>query len=143
MTDLAKTLAELSAKATQGACEVLAPDTERDFGVPLVATNYPGTYGPTNGMVLWAMMQPTEIDSRDTARAEANAAFTAALWNAYRTGKLIALPDDAVGRVTDAIETETVERQGRGIYLVTGHGDSTAFATAALAALTKGADHAG
>ena len=34
--DLAKTPDELSAKATHGACEVLAPDTEHDFGVPLV-----------------------------------------------------------------------------------------------------------
>lgn len=87
--DLAKTMEGLSAAATQGACEVLAPDTEHDFGVPIVATDYPGTYGPTNGLVLWATMLPTEIDAKDTTRAQANAAFIAALWNLYRTGQLI------------------------------------------------------
>lgn len=114
--DLAKTLEGLSAAATQGACEVLAPDTEHDFGVPIVATDYPGTYGPTNGLVLWATMQPTEIDTKDATRAQANAAFTAALWNAYRTGKLIVVDhpqatspvDDRGGAVCEQQAVEAV-----------------------------------
>lgn len=114
--DLAKTLEGLSAAATQGACEVLAPDTEHDFGVPIVATDYPGTYGPTNGLVLWATMLPTEIDTKDTTRAQANAAFTAALWNAYRTGQLIVVDhpqatspvDDRGGAICEQQAVEAV-----------------------------------
>lgn len=123
--DLAKTLEGLSAAATQGACEVLAPDTEHDFGVPIVATDYPGTYGPTNGLVLWATMLPTEIDTKDTARAEANAAFTAALWNAYRTGKLVVVDVDAIRaqpypECDDYIEVRRDERERIITVLATG-----------------------
>lgn len=90
MTEIThEALEALSKKATPGLIEVLLPDTEYDHGVPLIATDYPGTFGPSNGLVLWATMQPTEIEAKDTECAEANAAFAAALWNAYRTGQLI------------------------------------------------------
>ena len=139
--DLAKTLDELSAKATQGAGEVLAPDTEHDFGVPLVATNYPGTYGPTNGLILWATMLPSEIDAKDVTRAQANASFTAALWNLYRTGKLVVVPDDAVERMAIGISDGLATRLGR-VREDWLNESTRADAAAALAAL-KGADHAG
>lgn len=93
------TLDQLSAAATQGAFEAQAPDVENDFGVPIIATNYPGTYGPSNGLVLWATMLPTEIGDKDTRRAQANTAFVVALVNAYRTGQLVAVTDDAIERV--------------------------------------------
>lgn len=82
-------LAALSAAATKGLCFAQAPDTEHDFGIPIVATDDLAAPMPTNGMVLWATMQPTEIDALDTVRAEANAAFAVALWNAYRSGDLV------------------------------------------------------
>ena len=86
---MTQTLQQLSAAATQGAFEAQAPDVENDFGVPIIATNYPGTYGPSNGLVLWATMLPTEIDDKDTRRAQANATFITALVNAYRAGQLV------------------------------------------------------
>lgn len=115
MTDTHEALEALSKKATQGTIEVLMPETEHDHGVPLIATDYPGTFGPSNGLVLWATMLPTEITDKDTAQAEANAAFTAALWNAYRTGQLIPAPsvDDAVvERVARAINHVRFEDDG-------------------------------
>lgn len=45
---------------------------------------------------------------------------------------------DMVERVTKAIEEVTVERQGQGLHLVTSHGDSTAFAKAAIRAMLEG-----
>ena len=142
--DLAKTLDELSAKATQGACEVLAPDTEHDFGVPLVATNYPGTYGPTNGLILWATMLPSEIDAKDVTRAQANASFTAALWNLYRTGKLVVVPDDAVERMARALAVADAKDGCKSLLIESESymDHARKLANAALAAL-KGADHAG
>ena len=93
---MTQTLEQLSAAATQGTFEALTPDVENNFGVPIIATDYPGTYGPSNGLVLWATMLPTEIDAKDIARARANAAFIVALVNLYRTGQLVAVqPDDA------------------------------------------------
>lgn len=82
-------LAALSEAATQGLCFAQAPDTEYDFGVPIVATDDLAAPMPTNGMVLWATMQPTEIDALNTVQAEANAAFVVALWNRYRSGDLV------------------------------------------------------
>ena len=89
-------LAALSEAATQGLCFAQAPDTEHDFGVPIVATDDLAAPMPTNGMVLWATMQPTEIDALDTAQAEANAAFVVALWNAYRSGDLVLIDGEGM-----------------------------------------------
>ncbi len=48
---------------------------------------------PTNGLVLCATLCPTELafedKPADPRRREANAAFTVALWNAYRSGRLV------------------------------------------------------
>lgn len=138
MTELAKTLEGLSAAATRGACEVLTPDTEHDFGVPIVATDYPGTYGPTNGLVLWATMQPTEIDAKDTSRAEANAAFTAALWNAYRTGQLVPAQSGDVEAVARALAVaDGIEICSDAIYALSSYGIR---AQAAIAAMTSAKD---
>lgn len=128
-------LKALSNAATQGACEVLAPDTEHDFGVPLVATDYPGTFGPTNGMVLWATMQPTEIDAKDTTRAEANAAFTAALWNLYRQGQLILVDDAAVEHAARALAAaDGIQICSDAIYALSSYGHRARAAIAAMGA---------
>ena len=89
-------LAALDRAATQGVLFAQTPSTEDDFGVPIIATDNPPDRTPTNGMVLWGTMMPTEIEALDTKRAEANAAFTVALWNLYRTGKLVLIDDGAV-----------------------------------------------
>lgn len=149
MTDLAKTLDELSKAATQGEWrihsamlghkgDIFSPTAKQVKDCHHIARFYAAK--PAKPVI--CELQALGVERDAIQQIEANTGFVAALVNAYRTGKLVVVPDDAVERITDAIETETVERQGRGIYLVTGHGDSTAFATAALAAL-KGADHAG
>lgn len=85
-------LAALDAAATQGTFEMLTTDLEHDFGVPVIGTDYPSTYGPSNGMALWATMLPTEIDAKDASRAEATARFVVTLVNLYRAGKLVLVP---------------------------------------------------
>lgn len=67
--------------------------------------------------------------------------------DAYRTGKLIALPDDAAWRMARAISVcadklneDAPDTCGRLSFVLN---RSDQFATAALAALTKGTDHAG
>jgi hypothetical protein len=95
----AEQLAALDRAATQGVLFRQKPCIEDDFGVPIIATDYPPDHTPTNGMVLWATMQPTEIDAADTKRAEANATFVVALWNAYRTGKLVLIDEAAEAKV--------------------------------------------
>lgn len=89
-------LAALDRAATQGVLFRQKPCMEDDFGVPIIATDYPPDHTPTNGMVLWATMQPTEIDAADTKQAEANAAFIVALVNAYRAKQLVPPAPDAV-----------------------------------------------
>lgn len=140
MTEITpEALEALNQKATQGLIEVLLPDTEYDHGVPLIATDYPGTFGPSNGLVLWATMQPTEIEAKDTECAEANAAFAAALWNAYRTGQLIlAQPSgDEVEAVALAILNS--DRGMRGLDPLESREnvpDSDGYVTNATAAIT-------
>ena len=73
--------------------------------------------------------------------SQANAAFTAALVNAYRTGKLVVVPDDAVERMAIGISDGLATRLGR-VREDWLNESTRADAAAALAAL-KGADHAG
>lgn len=95
-TNLSDTLAALSEAATQGEWLAQATDTDGpDYGVCIVAGNLGGLVGA-------ALPWPTEIDSSDFSRVEANAAFIVALVNAYRTGQLVPVP--SVERVADAIE---------------------------------------
>lgn len=75
--------------------------------------------------------------------AKTHAPETAPPKDAYRSGKLIALPDDAVELMAKGLcsadwawdRWDSFDQPSRDFYL--------ARATAALAALTKGADHAG
>ena len=80
-------LRELSEKATSGRLFAQEPDVECDFGVAVIATDLPPNQPeltPTNGMVAFATLQPTEIDAKDPAQAEANAAFIVASVNYVR-----------------------------------------------------------
>lgn len=80
--DLAKRLDELSKAATRG--ELIIP--ERDH-----VTDRTSAYvSKTEPSVFMACM------GKPTSRREADTAFLVALWNAYRTGKLVVVPDDAV-----------------------------------------------
>lgn len=86
-------LAALSAAATQG--EWLAQPTDRegpDYGVFIVGGNLGGLVGA-------ALPWPTEIDSGDFSRVEANAAFIVALTNAYRTGNLVQIDREGMREV--------------------------------------------
>ncbi len=79
MTDIpVARLRELLAKATPGPWEAQEPSVEEDPGVTIVGAPLEGLVGAT---LLW----PTEIDAKDTARAEANAALIVEAINALPT----------------------------------------------------------
>lgn len=126
--DLAKTLDELSKGATQGNWNHLG---------------YCGQDGNIQGP------RQEQIASLSSAWGKsdqtghqcfANAKFIVAIVNAYRTGKLVVVPDDAVERMARAITAEVFHEEPHEINQM--WPDWVGPATAALAAL-KGADHAG
>ena len=128
--DLAKTLDELSAKATQG--QLLASPYSKIVGAPLVAT-------PSGRSVGKITYFDSGFEIHD-AESKANGALLVALWNAYRTGKLVVVPDDAVERMAIGISDGLATRLGR-VREDWLNESTRADAAAALAAL-KGADHA-
>lgn len=122
-SDLAKTLAELSAKATQGEWEV------HDY------------CKPSERRMIWdsPMANTMCIEAVKPDDAE----FITTIVNAYRTGKLIALPDDAVERVARALAVADAKDGCKALLIESESymNHARKLATAALAAL-KGADHA-
>lgn len=129
--DLTKTLAELSARASGGQWHHQSGGVT---GSPWISTDnwtrQDGTY-VRGGCILNMVAHDERQD---------DAAFIAALVNAYRTGKMIVVPEDAVERMARALAVaDGIEICSDAIYALSSYGHR---ATAALASL-KGADHAG
>jgi hypothetical protein len=62
------------------------PFDDAEFGIGIIGlrTNDGVPYSnPTNGLVGWATMLPTDIDAHDTSRAEANAALIVKAVNSH------------------------------------------------------------
>lgn len=130
MADISDTLAALSEAATQGEWLAQATDTDGpDYGVCIVAGNLGGLVGA-------ALPWPTEIDSSDFSRVEANAAFIVALVNAYRTGQLVPVP--SVERVAFQIwhQLGQIEENVRAGALT--QDEVRTIATAVIAAMQEG-----